>query len=81
MGTLTVAFNDELRYTIDAPLADAISAEVLHDFAGRAGLVFAREVLAAGGSELREDPRYRQLVDDLEPDRDDGLMVDVTWKP
>ena len=66
MGTLTVALNNELRYTIEGPLADTISAAVLREFSGRSGLVFAHEVLAAGGTQLREDPRYHQLVYDLD---------------
>ena len=81
MGTLIVAVNDQLRYTIEGPLADTISAAVLREFSGRSGLVFAHEVLAAGGTELRGDPRYRQLVYDLDEPDEDSLMVDVTWKP
>jgi hypothetical protein len=81
MGTLIVALNDQLRYTIEGPLADRISADVLREFGGRAGLVFAHEVLAAIGSELREDPRYHQLVDVLDEPDDDSLMVDVSWQP
>ena len=53
---------------------------MLREFDGRPGLVFAHEVLAAGGDELRQDPRYRQLVDNLDEPDDDSLMVDVAWR-
>ena len=80
MGKLTVALNDQLRYTIEAPLADKIGGEVLAEFEGRPGLVFAHEILAAGGNELRQDPRYSRLVYDLDEPDDDSLMVDVAWQ-
>ena len=79
MGTLTVALQDQLRYTIGPPLADEIRRKLLGK--GKAALVFARDVLEAGGGELTQNPRYRNLVEDLEPDRpNDGLKVDVEWK-
>ena len=78
MGTLTVALNDQLRYTIGPPLADEIGRKVLGK--GEAALVLARDVLKAGGDELTQNRRYRNLVEDLEPDRPNGgLMVDVSW--
>ena len=71
MGTLTVALNDQLRYTIGPPLADEIGRKVLGK--GEAALVLARDVLKAGGDELNLTPwqlgQVLEAIEQLEEER------------
>ena len=81
MGKLTVELNDYQSWTIEPPLADEIGKQVLAiKRKPPSALVFARDVLAAGGSELRDDPKFRELVEYLEEPEDDARIVGLSWQ-
>jgi hypothetical protein len=77
MGTLTVALNDELTWTVGPPLSGELKDKLLAR-SERPGLVFVREFLQVAAQRAPEDVQLQSAVNMLAA-REDSTMVRLTW--